>query len=355
MNFEDIIKQLVERINKMKDGILTEEATKTAFIMPFVQALGYDVFNPSEVCPEFTCDAGIKKGEKIDYAVMHNGEAAILIECKHCGQDLDVHNNQLMRYFNVSKAKFGVLTNGVIYRFFTDLDRINVMDAKPFFELDLSDIKDWQIEELRKFHKSRFDIPTIINTASSLKYTRELKHLINSEFNNPSQEFVKFFTRQVYDGMITAKVNAQFDSLLKSALVQWKNDFINDLMEIALNTVEQAVPGVNEAAPPARNQKSSRSALKVTTQDGRIIQNNRAYETLLEVVRYAGVDKVRALNLKHLGVHFVATSLSDQYGSSQHEVAPGQFVITHSSTQTKKRQIEAISGALNLNLKVEIV
>lgn len=134
MDFKDQIKQLSERILKLKDNIQTEEATKNAFIMPFIQALGYDVFNPLEILPEYTCDIGIKKGEKIDYAVLKDEQPIILIECKHCDQNLSLHDGQLLRYFHVSKAKFGILTNGINYRFYTDLVDANKMDEKPFFE-----------------------------------------------------------------------------------------------------------------------------------------------------------------------------------------------------------------------------
>ena len=140
MDFKDIIKQISERVERLKDSLPTEEATKNALIMPFINALGYDVFNPNEVLPEMTCDIGTKKGEKIDYAILENGEPIILIECKHWKQNLSLHDNQLLRYFNVSKAKFGVLTNGIIYKFYSDLEEPNKMDEKPFLEIDMYDL-----------------------------------------------------------------------------------------------------------------------------------------------------------------------------------------------------------------------
>lgn len=140
----------------------TEEATKTALVMPFLQLLGYDVFDPIEVMPEFNCDIGTKKGEKIDYAIFKDEKPIILIECKHWQQDLNLHDNQLLRYFHVSNAKFGVLTNGIVYRFYTDLENPNKMDEKPFLEVNLSDYRGIQIEELKKFHKTYFDLDNII-------------------------------------------------------------------------------------------------------------------------------------------------------------------------------------------------
>ena len=107
MDFKDQIKILGDRVIRLKDQILTEEATKNAFIMPFIQALGFDVFNPLEVVPEFVSDIGLKKGEKIDYAIFIENKPAILIECKHWNQNLSVHDGQLLRYFIRLKQSLG--------------------------------------------------------------------------------------------------------------------------------------------------------------------------------------------------------------------------------------------------------
>jgi len=239
MDFKDLIRQIAERVEKLKDNLPTEEATKNALIMPFIQVLGYDVFNPMEVLPEMTCDIGTKKGEKIDYAIMRAGEPIILIECKHWQQNLDLHDDQLIRYFHVSKAKFGVLTNGIIYRFYTDLATPNKMDEKPFLEINMLDLKDNQIEELKKFHKSYFDVETILNSASELKYTNELKNLFAKEFSAPAPDFVKYFTRQIYDGVITAKVLEMFTELTKKSLNGYIIDRITERLKSAIEKQEK--------------------------------------------------------------------------------------------------------------------
>lgn len=234
MDFKDQIKILGERVIKLKDQIATEEATKNAFIMPFLQSLGYDVFNPVEVIPEYVTDIGTKKGEKIDYAIFKDGNPIILIECKHCNQNLDLHEGQLLRYFHVSKAKFGILTNGVIYKFYSDLVEANKMDEKPFLEFNITEIKDIQIEELKKFHKSYFDADSITNTASELKYSNELKQLISQELNNPTHDFVKHLAKQVYPSIITAKVLDLFTQLTKKAAQALLSDLITERLNNAL-------------------------------------------------------------------------------------------------------------------------
>ena len=168
MDFSDKVKQFSREVESKKDDLLTEEATKTALILPFFQLLEYDVFNPHEFIPEYTADVGTKKGEKVDYAVMREGKPIILIEAKAVADDLTKHDAQLFRYFTATEAKFAILTNGVSYKFYTDLEESNKMDEKPFLEINMLDLVETQIGELKKFTRENFDIDTIFNTASEL-------------------------------------------------------------------------------------------------------------------------------------------------------------------------------------------
>ena len=264
MDFKDSIKQLADRVAQLKDGIQTEEATKNAFIMPFINALGYDVFNPLEVIPELNCDLVKKKGEKIDYAIMKEGTPIILIECKHWQQNLSLHDTQLKKYFVASKAKFGLLTNGIRYLFYTDLEDQNIMDEKPFLELDITDIKEYQLEELKKFHKSYFDIDNILNSASELKYSNELKKIFADEVVNPTPEIVKYFTKKVYDGSITAKVQEQFSELVKRAINSYISELISKRLKTALSSEEQREE--KESAP--KNTEIEQENTSTESEDG---------------------------------------------------------------------------------------
>lgn len=268
MDFKDQIKQFGDRVEKLKNQITTEEATKNAFIMPFINALGYDVFNPLEVVPEYIADIGIKKGEKVDYAIMKDGQPTILVECKHWGENLDVHNSQLFRYFHTTKARFGLLSNGIIYRFYTDLVEKNKMDEKPFLEFNVTDIKDNQIEELKKFHKSYFDIDNIVNTASELKYMNELKTLIHSEFQNPTDSFVRHFAKQIYPGVLTAKLMEQFTTLNKKSLQQYINDLITERLKTALkNEAEEDQKTIQVEAVLAAEAIASSTKVETTPEE----------------------------------------------------------------------------------------
>ncbi|WP_196936601.1 type I restriction endonuclease [Sphingobacterium hungaricum] len=228
--------------------------------MPFLKILGYDVFDPFEVQPEFIADIGIKKGEKVDYAILRDDKPIILIECKHYADGLDPHNSQLFRYFHTTEAKFGLLSNGLEYRFYTDLVTSNKMDEKPFFEFKITDIKDTEIAELRKFHKSVFDLDSISSAASELKYFNELTILATGELQNPSDEFVRYFAKQVYPSVVTAKILEQFTPLVKRVFTQIVHDQISERLKSALKKETdgeaQHLPVTLEAEP-----------LVVTTQD----------------------------------------------------------------------------------------
>lgn len=235
MEFQLQLKNLAERVQQQKDQTGTEEATKTAFVLPFFHLLGYDIFNPSEVVPEFIADVGLKKGEKVDYAIFQEGNPILIVECKHWSENLDGHNAQLSRYFHVTKARFALLTNGVAYQFYSDLEAANKMDEKPFLEFDITKLKETTIGEISKFHKANFDLHKIINSASSLKYVKEIKKVLGIEFENPSAEFVRHFASRSYTGKLTKNVKEQFEELVKKALNQFISEKVNDRLTSALS------------------------------------------------------------------------------------------------------------------------
>lgn len=238
MDFIDQIKQFSKKVENIKGNLQTEEATKMSLIVPFFSMLGYDVFNPEEFVPEYTADVGIKKGEKVDYAILQDDNPVILIEAKWCGEDLDKHGSQLFRYFGTTTAKFAVLTNGIIYKFFTDLDNPNMMDEKPFLEIDILNPKEAKIAELKKFHKSNFNLDEIFSTASELKYSNEFKNIFASELQNPTEDFTKLFLNRTYTGRQTQSVVEKFKPILKKALNNYVNELMNDKIKAALNTNE---------------------------------------------------------------------------------------------------------------------
>lgn len=237
MSFEERLAGLAAKIRQQKDVISTEEATKTAFVMPFIQSvLGYDVFNPHEVVPEFVADVGTKKGEKIDYAIIKDGEVQILIEAKKVGEPLNInHASQLFRYFHVTTARISILTNGQVYRFFTDLDAPNKMDEKPFLEFDFLNMDDHAIPELQKLTKSAFDVDSVLNAAGELKYVGQIKRLMATQFSEPAEDFVRFFASRVYDGIITQRVRDQFTLLTIKAAEQFLGDQVNDRLKSAMS------------------------------------------------------------------------------------------------------------------------
>ena len=233
MTFIEQIRNFSARIERLQDSIHTEEATKTAIVMPFFSMLGYDVFDPNEFAPEFTADVGIKKGEKVDYAILFDGKPTILVEVKNINKKLNKHASQLFRYFGTSTAKIAILTNGVIYKFYTDLDDANKMDEKPFLEINLLNLNENQIPELEKFIKSNFSIDEISSTASDLKYANLFKDILEQELDSPSDEFLKFFLSKTYNGRQHKGVLDRFRGVLKTSLNSYVSELLSDQVKIS--------------------------------------------------------------------------------------------------------------------------
>jgi hypothetical protein len=263
MEFLEKIKALAVRVEKQKDTILTEEACKNAFVMPFLNALGYDVFNPEIVIPEFTADFGVKKGEKVDYAIKINGVITMLVECKPCGSDLATqHTSQLYRYFSVTDARFSILTNGRHYWFYSDLDEKNRMDQRPFFRFDILDYRPSHIAELSKFTHDQFDLDFILATASTLKYSSAIQQEFVKELEEPSDELIRLFAQRVYDGHFTKRVRDEFRDIVANAFKESIRETVNKRLTSALEaTSEHPARDSQAEADPVDQEKV------ITTQD----------------------------------------------------------------------------------------
>ncbi len=271
MSFVEQIKELAQRVPSLKGLLETEEATKNALVMPFIKAIGYDVFNPLEVVPEYSADVGVKKGEKVDYAIKFGDDVIMLIEAKKAGETLKIeHSSQLYRYFSVVKARIAVLTNGVVYQFYSDIDEPNVMDSNPFLTIDLSDLRDNLLQQLQRLTKEHFDLENMLSAAIGLKYVSGIRNVLTQQLTEPDEEFVKFFfTRTHPKGRFTAAAKEQFSELVKRALNQFISDQVGNRLRLALEK-EDEVSGrnlENDTAQPTDVSPEEASSDIVTTEE----------------------------------------------------------------------------------------
>jgi len=267
MDFKNKLFEFSAKVSEIKKHLATEESTKNALILPFLQIMGYDPFNPTEIYPEYISDVGTKKGEKVDYAIMLNNEPIILIECKCNGSDLDQGQcNQLYRYFTNTTARIAILTNGIEYRFFSDLDKSNLMDSKPFMVFSIDNPEDALIPELKKLTKQHFDLNATISAANELKYTREIKKLIANEVAEPSEEFVRFFASKVYSGRLTQQVREWFAGIVKRSVSHYINDVINDRLASAMskNQYEEGQDNLDNESAESENKNDLKPGIITT-------------------------------------------------------------------------------------------
>ena len=252
MDIGDRVRDLAARAEQQLPHIQTEEATKLALINPFIrEVLGYNTADLTEVVPEYTSDVGTKKGEKVDYAILRDGVPLILIEAKKAGTTLHVEEpSQLYRYFTAThSARFGIYTDGIKYFFYSDLDRPNLMDQRPFLVLDLMDIDPSVLDEVAKFVKSEFNPEEIHASANQLKYLRLVKIELQSELADPSDEMVKLLMTRVYTGLRTKQRLDQFKAITKSAARQVVREELRDKLNSALASDDAPSTGSKEAPP----------------------------------------------------------------------------------------------------------
>lgn len=237
------LSELAETISDITDTLTDEETTKHACVMPFIGILGYNVFNPNEVKPEYDADIPMKKGEKVDYAILQEGKPIILIEVKRYGSDLNhVPAAQLNRYFAQVPAKVGIVTDGVIYRFFSDLEKTNLMDQRPFMEINLNNLQEQTVRKLLEFTKQYYDEKKVRDTASELKYTREIKKMLSAQYDEPSEDFVKFMAASVYSGRMTHQTVEMFMPITKQAVRLFVSDKFREIQDRVAEDLVDAQP-----------------------------------------------------------------------------------------------------------------
>lgn len=298
MEFEDKVKAIADKVRQNADKIETEEGTKNAFVMPFISSvLGYDVFNPNEVTPEFTADVGVKKGEKIDYALIKDGEVSVLMECKKVGDPLSLkHASQLFRYFAATSARIAILTNGVQYHVYTDGDAPNRMDDNPFLVFDLLDIDRTLLPELKKLSKESFDLDSVVNAAEELKYIGMVRRALAEEVKEPSDDWVSFFVSKVYEGRRTRAVLDQFKPLVKKSIGQYITDQVNLRLNSAIGEYREEVAApVAAVANTATEPESVEEEISV---DPDIVTTDEELDGF-NIVRAIGVSEVPADRIVH--------------------------------------------------------
>lgn len=277
MGFSEDITKLSEQVRKRVDQVIGEEATKMALILPFLSVLGYDVYDPTEVMPEYVADFATKKAgqfEKVDYALAINGTIVMLVEAKARGQKAEAHDGQLSRYFNgLLKTKVAIVTNGIEYRFFTDLRDKNFMDKEPFFSFNVLEYDSKEIENLKFFHRDHFDAAVISRQAEEMVYVKGMTQLVGNLLRSPSEEFVRFLVTELgkvalsyeVQGRITNKVLEKFEPIVKksiqSSLLELMTRSLSQEMAqaVEISKASKILPEVEETEePPEQELESSK-------------------------------------------------------------------------------------------------
>ena len=286
MGFIEDLAALTATIRQRIGVVKTEEATKMSLIVPMLQTWGYDPFNPLEVTPEYTADVGTKQKEKVDYAILRDGEPIILIECKPAGMPLEKHGSQLFRYFSVCPAKIGILTNGTEYRFYSDTEAENRMDLVPFLTVNLLDLKPGQENQLAKFCRDQFDMDALMPSIQALAERKQLQDAIARAFDDPPEELVKYFIRQVHDGPIQAKVLERYTPMVRDGLRSYFNDRVNARLQNAISEEPEDMPPAEDGVETTEDEMTGLRivqaiAAEIVDPSRLVPRDNRTYFNIL--------------------------------------------------------------------------
>lgn len=262
MGFKEDLQKLSAQIAERKPHVTNEEMTKQVLIMPFIQTLGFDVFDPLEVRPEYMADFGKKKGEKVDYAIFKDGVPIMFIEAKSATERLENHDAQLARYYNATpEVRIAILTNGVIYKFFTDLNSANIMDQSPFLTIDITNLAPTDIEALANFKKDRFETEALVKYAEELIYTSNLNSKLKDLFRNPPDDFIRYLIKDFSDTRITSTVIERFRPIVKKSISLALLDIVSQGI-----FQQETVPAESNAVQPQPEEMPEPTSAKETAE-----------------------------------------------------------------------------------------
>ena len=353
MGFIEELRNLSTQIAKQKDlAAQNEQATRNALVEPFIGLLGYDVHDLTEVRPESDADFGTKRAKKADYAILKDNVPIMLIECKPYGSDLDNHTSQLQGYFAADDyAQIGIMTDGGLYRFYSDLEKPNKMDDEPFLEFDIFDIQESLVKELERFTQSKFNLNSIVNAARDLKYRKAIKDILRKELASPTKDFVRFFLSSLYSGTKSQAVIQQFTEIVKRAF----NEFINEQQP------SQSSELINQ-----HTQSQISSELHVAPENpvAALIFEDKRYEfetykkcwvKCCEILSEKDIDQFKTL----LGIIFGREERPYFSDQSHHFREPyeigrtGVYVETGFSSQTIKQRVKIVAAHFGCEASVE--
>ncbi|MBD2100204.1 type I restriction endonuclease [Leptolyngbya sp. FACHB-261] len=303
MGFTEDVAKLSEQVHKRSEQVVGEESTKMALIIPFLSTLGYDVYDPTEVMPEYIADFAVKKAgqfEKVDYALSISGTVVMLVEAKARGQKAEAHDGQLSRYFNgLPATKVAIVTNGVEYRFFTDLRDKNIMDKEPFFGFNILNYSSKDIESLKLFHHDNFDAETIGRQAEEMVYVESMTELVGNQLRSPSESFMRFLLGELgIEGRITTKVLGKFEPIIKKSIQ-------SSLVAMMTRSISQEIAHPVELDKPAHHamlEEIAEEEIEPTSDGPQVETTAEELEAFEKVKAVALTSKAYNLEVKHKDV-----------------------------------------------------
>lgn len=258
-NFISKLQHHIDHVKRVGEHCSTEETTKQALILPLLDILGFNPYDPTKVLAEFAADfPGVKVTERVDYALYCSGQPVMFIEAKSYASNLTNHAPQLSRYFNSNLGvTIGAITNGKEWRFFTDLINTNVMDEKPFLTVNFTKDKAEELVQLAEFRHDNFHVEKLRFFAEENQYIQQFKAVIKKCINEVDLDFVRFVAQQ---SNVQRQLNNRFLETIQPFVKQAVEQAISDTVVKGLSSptiitaqpIEQKTDLVEETSNASR-------------------------------------------------------------------------------------------------------
>ena len=361
MDLEPGLKNLTERYQAQSDKKISEQQTIISYVLPFLRYLGYDTSDQNQFRAEYSVKIGAKTFW-VDLAVLDQTppQPIIFIECKSLDSKLqDGDREQLSSYCNMKKTvKFGILTNGYEYQFYTDLDHKNVLDEQPFLSFNLETDTNEYIEHLSAFTRQNFDAAEAHLLAERLSYRPKVLDYFERERKKPSDELARLIAKHAIGELGKAKKKDVW-SKIKSILPEILSDLLGSGDVNGDKVIDSGKPIVpvtetdpvepkfeTEAVSIFDSESPERKYIEYFVFDGeRIDQYNKVVDMYVCVFeKLFERDKICVLNFKNSPVH----TSKRPYGSYE-TLEEGYFLWKNYSNEGKFTHLKNLLTAFQMD------
>ncbi len=338
------LKEHIDDIRKRLEHkeFTSEAAVRQGIIDRLLGALEWPTYDIKIVFPEYGVDRG-----NVDYALCHPvSTPRVFIEVKRVG-NIDKGTEQLFDYAYRIGVTILILTDGQKWRFYHPAGEGSYEDRKVT-ELDF--IVENSEESAKRLNK-------YLNY-ESVKTGKAAKVIAEDYRNIVNQRQIEERLPEVWSELVQEKNEYLLLAVMEKAKDKvghepTEEQVVTFLKNLSVPSVKPStVPKVVPDTKPSQRKNKLPQRLRVTMDDGEVIERETGIDTFIDVIEKLGIERVKDLDIIRNSIPLISTTKDPE--RAQHQCGR-YYIVSGLSAQNKKTTLDRIADGLGVDLEVELV